>query len=555
MSPSTKAVATPAVKRETLTEKYKQLSEVLEAVSNDREILAETLGNAVAMLRQEDVGWALPGDGNGYRGLRLRELQKWSRDIRASLSGTELHAPNPHMRNGLMLRHSFIWSGGIHYADVPGGDKNKPNQRGKTNVQDIIDNLANQRLVFGHSARRRRESALYSDGLYIVVGNNKDKTLRPIPLHEITDTMRDPLYEDEIIAYRWTRFEAQIGVNGKYTGGRTQKSYWVYVDWYDQSLPTHVNYTATEAINGPFMASLEEPVLRDYVAFDLHANRPDGAAYGSPDAIAALVWARIIRDLIMNGVKMQDALAMFAFKVTSPSAAGQRAQALELARPTVAGSAATMGGDNDVTPLNTAGKGYDFASIGFVVATMAASLHVSGIALSANTALAGSSYGAAKTLDLPGQMAMETRRREHIEFDERILRWLGAKDATAYFEKFTDESDEYRAVQSAMLAWTTGTLSPDGFRDELEIIYGRKLSGKIPDGAINPNTETQAEKDAAAVAGLVTAGDQGPLSKKRTPGPGNIPATPVKKTTPAANQGKSSGAGSTGHANDIPVKN
>src|SRR5690606_666120 len=177
---------------------------------------------------------------------------------------------------------------------------------------------------------------------------------------------------------------------------------WVYVDWYDGVKPSTINYEGKQ-----------EPVMKTHTAFDMHANRPDGQAFGSPDAISALVWARVIRDLIMNGVKMQDALAMFAFKITAKSKAGQQQQALELGQRQETGSAALLGEDQDMVALNSAGKGYDFGSIGFVVATMAASLHVSGIALSANTALAGSSYGAAKTLDLPGRMAMETRRAEH----------------------------------------------------------------------------------------------------------------------------------------------
>lgn len=529
--------STTPTKRVTLTEKYTKLAETLEAVDNDRERLSEALSNAVQMLRQEDVGWALPGENGKFNGLNLLALHRWSNQIRASLSGTEHNAPNPHMRNGLMLRHSFIWFGGIHYDAVPGSDKN-PAKQGKANIQKIVDDVNNQRKVFGTTARKNRESALFSDGIYLVVGNKTDKKLRPIPLHEITDTMRDPLYEDEIVAYRWTRNEAIIdGKTGFPTATRLLKSYWVYVDWYDGKMPTAINYPGGE---GP------EPVLKNQVIFDLHANRPDGAPFGSPDAIAALVWARIIRDLIMNGVKMQDALAMFAFKATSPTKAGAMTAALELAKPTSAGSVSTMGGDNDFTALNSAGKGYDFGSIGFIVSTMAASLHVSGIALSANTALAGSSYGAAQTLDLPGRMAMETRRAEHIEFDKRIFRWLGEDNINIYFDTFEDASDEYRAVQALMLAWSTGTVSPEAFAAEWEIIYGRPFVGSLPDGVINPNTETEADREAAALAKvpLVARGDVGQITAK-------APVKRTPKTAAAPDQGKNSPAGQANHVGDL----
>lgn len=465
-------------KRPTLTERYKQLSETFEALNNDHERISEALSNAVLMLRQEDAGWAQPGE-SGYRGLDLKGLKSWSEQIRASLTGTEENAPNPHMRNGLMLRHSFIWDGGIHYDKIP-GDTQTGGKKGRANVQEKIDRIANQRLFFSASARRRREASLFSDGLYVAVGENGTKNLRPIPLHEITDTNRDELYEDDIVAYRWTRSEAVKDTKGRLTGERQEKNYWVYVDWFEGTKPDKVNRDG----------QLED-VLKDYTAFDLHANRPDGAPFGSPDAISAIIWARIIRDLIMNGVKMQDALAMFAFKATARDKKGQVQQALELRKDIEAGSTASGTGENDLTPLSSAGKGYDFGSIGFVVATMAASLHVSGIALSANTALAGSSYGAAKTLDLPGRMAMETRRAEHEEFDTRVLRWMGAPEAVVYFDNYDDATDEYRAVQAAMLAWQSGTITPEGFRAELENIYGRTFLGSIPKGVIVPNNEKQ----------------------------------------------------------------
>lgn len=532
--------AVPAKKRMTLAEANKQLRETVQVVQEDRALLTEALSNAVAMLRQEDAGWAGPSEGTFYKGLELEHLRGWAQQIRASLTGTERNAPNPHMRNGLMLRHSFIWDGGIHYEGVPGSDEreNKPKQ-GKANVHEIINSPNNQRLVFGDSARRKREHALYADGLYLLVGENANKkNIRPVPLSEITDTLRSELYEDEIIAYRWTRNEAKrgpktlSGAPGILTGERELKHYWVYVDWFDGKKPDKIKRAD---------GTMEE-VLKGFTAFDLHANRPDGQAFGSPDSISAIVWARIIRDLIMNGVKMQDALAMFAFKATSKTEAGEKQTALELAKGNAAGSAAAMGDGNDLVPLNSAGKGYDFGSIGFVVATMAASLHVSGISLSANTALAGSSYGAAKTLDLPGRMAMETRRAEHIEFDERLLTWMGAPEATAYFDNYDDATDEYRAVQAAMLMWSSGNLTPEAFRAELEIVYGRKLLGSIPKGVMVPNNVNS--PDRPDVDPIVT-------EKIDNTAAGKAKAT---KTTPAANQGKSTGAGAAGHANDIPVK-
>lgn len=507
-------------KKLTLTERYAALQQDMEVLQGEHGRIVEYMSSAMRELQREDAQWASSMDGVDYRGLDLATLKKWSNEIRASLTGSTdgRKAPNPHMRNGLMLRHSFVWDGDIHYDGFPKAERG-PTAKIKPIIEGRVDNgdaRSNEsyRMVFAPTARRKREHALFSDALYLVIGDNKKKTVRPVPLHEITDTHRDANYEDEIVAYRITRKKSvQDGVVRTIADGeRHDDSEWVYVDWYGGTIPDRIVYQ-----------SKPEPVKRGFTAFDLHANRPDGAAFGSPDAIAAVVWARIIRDLIMNGVKMQDALAMFAFKAVAPGPNGQKGAALELAKASEAGSTATLGGETDFVPLNTAGKGYDFASIGFVVSTMAASLHVPGISLSANTALAGSSYGAAKTLDLPGRLAMETRRREHIEFDERILRWMGAPNATAYFNNYDDATDEYRSVQAAYLLWQSGRIGPEQFGDMIDSIYGHKVVGDIPNGILTPNN-------------------------KKTANAGSAP------TTGAPGQGQSDGTGGKDHVGDIPAK-
>src|SRR5690606_7996488 len=153
-------------KRPTLSQINAGLREELEAVRNDHERLSEALSNAVLMLRQEDIGWAGADVTTDYRGLGLTELKKWSNDIRASLTGSSdgKKAPNPHMRNGLMLRHSFIWDGGMHYEGRPEASQ------GRRSVVDLMDTGQNHRLVFSAPARRQREHALYADGLYLLVG-------------------------------------------------------------------------------------------------------------------------------------------------------------------------------------------------------------------------------------------------------------------------------------------------------------------------------------------------------------------------------------------------
>jgi len=469
------------------------LSAEREALTDEKEVLREALTTAVQMLRQEDVGWATPGSEHG-RGLSLSDLKKWSAEIRTAYTGTRERAANPHIRNGFMLRQSYVWMGGIKYRGVTETSK------GKRGFDAFKDDPQNTRMFFNASARRRRELSLFADGIYLAVGNDKTKSIRTVPLVEITDTQRDATYGEDIVAYRWTRYE----VENTETGARKEKSYWVYVDWFPtKDRPSTIHYQ-----------SKDEPVLRDHTAFDIIANRPDGYAFGSPDAIAAIVWARVVRDLIMNGVKMQDALAMFAFRVNAESKKGGENASAAIAASTTTAGTATMGKDTNLVPLSSAGRGYDFDSIRFVVSTMAASLHVSGIALAADTAFAGSSYGAAQTLDLPTQLAMQSRREEHIELDRRVLKWMGSEDAEVYFEPYDDASAEYRAVQSALLAWSSGTLSAEEFRGLLEDIFGHQFSTPIPKGVLIPNNKASlarkdVDADGEATPKQAAAPDQG----------------------------------------------
>ena len=124
---------------------------------------------------------------------------------------------------------------------------------------------------------------------------------------------------------------------------------------------------------------------------------------------------------------------------------------------------------------------------------------------------------------------MQTRRQEHVEFDQRLLNWFGAKDAKPYFNNYDDSTDEYRAIQGAYIAFQSGTLSAEGFRNELEVIYGRKLVGPIPEGVLLPNNANSlARRDIDADG---TGGKSG--------------ASPT--------QGKSDGTGGAGHASDLPA--
>jgi len=204
-------------------------------------------------------------------------------------------------------------------------------------------------------------------------------------------------------------------------------------------------------------------------------------------------------------VTMTSALATFAFKASVASKNGAENVSMKLANSSSAGSTATVGGANDLVPLSSAGKTYDFASLAPVAAVVASSLDVSAEALTST-----SSAGSLTSLDFNTRLAMEARRAEHVELDRRVMLWLGAPDAEVYFNSMDDSAEGYRMMQSVVLRWGTGLYGPDEIKEQFEELLGKGTFKAPFKGVVVPNNIAQvnaAKPDVAPVN--VAAPDQG----------------------------------------------
>ena len=496
-----KQVATkPTLSLEEVSARLTEAVARTEELANQNGYLQENLSSAMAMLSREDLGWLKLLGSSDDDGLSLDDLKKWNVEIQNARVG------NPHIKHGLMLRHSYILKGGIHHL-LP-----KPKQ-GAANIRDRIDSVHNQRHFFGRSAYRKRETALFCSGLYLAFGSNATKQLTPVPLEEISAYARHPERVNEIIAYQRT-----YGVFNQSTGETKQKVEWVYVDHYDGVRKDSITLEGGQPVK----------VRKDLTAFDMIANGVDDYALGAPDALAALIWTRLVRDLTMNGITMSNALASFAFKAASNSKKGGENVALALANAQTPGATASVGGVNDLVPMSSAGKGYQFDSYRFVVATAAAALDLSVIAFSSDPGTAGSSYGSAQTLDMPTRLAMESRRDEHVEYDIRVLRWMGARDFTVEFTPYDDATELLREVQRQVVLWGTGLYGTKEMKARIEGVDENEVTSP-PDGVLLPNNE-------ASLA-------------RRDIDPEGSGAASSTQTTPG--QGQSTGAGQTPSAGDM----
>jgi hypothetical protein len=151
-------------------------------------------------------------------------------------------------------------------------------------------------------------------------------------------------------------------------------------------------------------------VDKNVTLFDQKFNGQVGWPLGVPDLIAAVAWAKMYSDAMKRGKSMTDAMAQLAFKAVSGLRGGAGQTAAKIAGSTGAGNTASMVTGNDLVPLSTAGKGYDFTTLRPIAAMVAAAAQVSTIDLLADPSAAGSSYGSAATLDPPKKRAMVMRQ-------------------------------------------------------------------------------------------------------------------------------------------------
>lgn len=427
----------------------------------------ESLTGIMNMWREEDQGWLALGTDN-EDGLSLQDLKQWSRQLREALAG------NPHMKRGAELRSDYINEGGIRFGGLG---------KGRSRLRAHIESDVQQLRYFGPTARAERYKACYTDGGVFYLGTTDPATGQrgieaAIPLSEIVTTYRNPNNWNEVWAY--LREWRVHGGGARQDGAvRTQKR-WYFTDLFEHKRSKAKNPTIR--YNGESV-----PVDKHAVIFDAFVNTQIGWTFGVPHSLSALAWARLYRDFLVNGKIMSDAMAQFAFQLTTKSQGGTKNASLKMASRS--GPGQTVVSPNELTPMATAGKGYDFDSGRALASVVATAIGVSVIHLTSDPGTAGSSYGSAQTLDLPTRLSVEAERRWNVELDLRVLRWMGAKNPTAEFNPLISATDVYREIQALKLAFDSGLFEGTPVQARMADILGIVEQGDVPEGMLLPNNE------------------------------------------------------------------
>lgn len=425
----------------------------------------------------DERGWTPLYDYDSDGGLSLSQLHA------ASLQLQELLAGNPLVKRGSQLRIIYTWGGGVDFGakaerDAKGKKKNAQLTGAVQAICDLPRNIAN---LFSSVGQEELERAAYTDGNVFLLSDNLTKATMTIPIKQIQGDIRNPDDHSEIWAFR------RVWSSDPNANKPVFQVRWYFTDLYDDApMPP-----ATVAYGGK-----REAVDRKKTMLQLKFNSQIGWAYGVPDALAIIAWARLYKEFVLNGYVMSKALAQLAYKMTSKSAAGASGAAVQVALPGQSGSTASMVEGQQLDPLSTAGKGYDFDSGRAIAAHIASGIEVSLVALLSDSGAAKGSSSTEQTLDGPTRATAAMRRRTWQDHYSRIFRFFGNTRRL----KLTWHDLPLEQIQRIMQAWVlannTGYFEREVIQQGISEAMSIAEPGDIPDGAMYPNnTKSLPRKD------------------------------------------------------------
>lgn len=468
------------------SELIQEIARVVEqSNSGETQFLREELAQVqqqLQHLRLEDKGWsALFGDsGKASQGMSLEQLKQWSEILREMVAGS----PLPKQANA--LRYSYTFSAPFIIPGLEGSVESKARRGPKPKnpgLKDFYNNPVNQRYVFGKEAQELISTACSTDSMYLALGDNNTKEIRPVPIHEIEGILVDPDFPGEVWAYL-REWNPDPG-----TPENQPKRRWYYTDRYTGTKAETIDASATSS--SVVGATDAVDVDRDKTMIDFVVNQQVGWPFGVADLSPGHTWNKMYVTMMNHGQEVSSALAHFALVVKSQSKTGAERMGVTVRNSGggPAGNTALIGQGNEMSMLTGSKSAYDFSSLNPVAGMYALSVGVSLVDLLSNPSASGSSYGAAKALDPATRRGIEARRSQVAAFLERIVKW-GTGEYVQITPASIEEVEPYRRAQILTLAWNSGLVHAEEVRPEF--LYLANITPKkdtAPDGVLIPNHE------------------------------------------------------------------
>lgn len=379
------------------------LNEQLNAALAENEILQESVNDLAMQL--EDRGWRAMADG---------VAQEFTADGRRRIAEVcrTMAISNPLIKRALTVRIGYIWGQGVEIAARVEGDEDL----GKT-VDELISDFDddNEQSLTGAQATEELERALGTDGEVYLAAFTSRLTgrvqVRSIPTGEVVDIVCNPEDRDDPWFYvrEYTETVLEQGYQAGSTRARRQTKRVVY-----PALGFRPNQRI-RTLNG-WSVNWDAPMLH------VPVNRLDGWMHGVPDAYAAVAYARMYRDFLVDWAKLTKSLSMIAWKQTGDTR-GRAAKAASAAQQAaaVAGQTVTAGPGTSFEAVSKSGATIDSNSGKPLAAMVAAGMGVSVVTLLADPGQTGA-RAVAETLDKPTILEMGMRRLLWQSARTRLLR-------------------------------------------------------------------------------------------------------------------------------------
>src|SRR5690625_3613503 len=426
-------------------------------------------------LEYENANWmrVLGGSAQENSGPRLDLLHTISAQLREEVAGSAPPKRAEEARYAYTFGKPFL---------IRGLDDQQPasSKRGrKPALQRFFENPLAQRHVFSDEAKSAMHAASATDGIFLLVGNDTTKDVHTIPIHQISNVMTHPDYDDEVWAYqrKWNRtvFNNTTGV-----AETTTQTVWIYTDSFKGKRVERIG---------------DDPVDTGSTIIDAVFNRQTGWTFGVPDLMAGQVWWKKYVTMVAYGEQVTETLAYFAAKVKVNSQPGSSNVGLKIGNAgKEKGQIVTYGAGNEIDVFSTAGKAYDFTSLRIFSSFYAAAVGIPLTDLSADPSAAGASYGSAQALQPGARRLIEARRLYWADWIKRVLKWATGEDITVTPASI-EEEELYRAAQRHILAWNTGLFHEDEIRPVIARTTGiQLLQDGAPEGVLLPNNEESIQK-------------------------------------------------------------
>lgn len=413
------------------------INEAITPYIEETENLRESLADVRAMMNYEDASWTLltGGSGDATEGLSLDEVKMVSEKARVKIAAGALEHRAADLHGG------YVFGNGI---EIDGTERDPKAQGRPKGSVAFYENPINQENLFSDSAKKLLTKARFADGNVVAFCNTWEKTVRIIPIREISAVLTHPEYPDEVLA--WQRTYTKYEPSGE---PKTEKV-WVYTNRFTGTKQSSIK-EGTE----------EVPVDKSLTAVDLRANRQSGWVFGIADVLPGLHWSTAYGEVLRYGQIVNESLAKIVYKVVTKTQKTANTVGVKL-RGTGPGGTAALGEGQDIQLVNTTQRSFDFTAARPLAAMAATAWNVSNIDLLSDSSAAGSSYGAAQSLVPATQNIFRGVQEEWTAFFQDIFEVMGfgrpgihwapmekpdayrqAQELTLYSVALTDE--EYRA--------------------------------------------------------------------------------------------------------------